>query len=136
MALSNREREIGFDRSPSFLALISTAPTLKTSRPPPCPLYLLEVVPKPLHDTRQMARQTDGPFTQASRNRHGPARDEDTGTDGNVTRGNPGPASATTPESAGTSQGARIQQTRGLASGTQEGATMGMGKGVMIETHL
>lgn len=34
-----------------------------------------------------MARQTDGPFTQASRNRHGgPARDEDVGTDGNATR--------------------------------------------------
>lgn len=97
--------DMGFDQSPSFLALTSTAPTLKTSRPPPSPSYLLEVLPKPLHDTRQMARQTDGPFTQASRNRHGPARDEDVGTDGNVTKAGGGGAwplaSTTTPGRAG-----------------------------------
>lgn len=128
-ALSSRERDISFNQSPSLLALISTAPTLKTSQPPPSPSYLLEVVPKPLHDTRQMARQTDGPFTQASRNRHGPARDEDAETDGNVTRRGPGPASIT-PGRAGASWGARIQQTRGLASGIQERATMRMGRGL------
>lgn len=77
--------------SPSFHTLVSTAPThhhrhLFCPFSPSCPL---EMAPRPFHDTRQMARQTDGPFTQASRNRHGPARDEDMGTDGNTTRRGP-----------------------------------------------
>lgn len=116
MALSNREGDIGFNRSPSFLARIPTAPTLNTSQPPPSPLYLLKVGPKPLHDTRQMARQTDGPFTQASRNRRGPARDKDMGTDGNVTRRGPGPlASTTTPGRAGASPGTTSPTNKGFS---------------------
>lgn len=133
MALSNRERNIGFNRSPSFLALIPTAPTLNTSQPPPFPLYLLKVRPKPLHDTRQMARQTDGPFTQASRNRRGLTRDKDMGTDGNVTRRGPGPWPP--PPLLGGQEpawGPQVQQTRGLASMTQERATMRIGEGVTI----
>lgn len=60
---------------PSLLSLAfvdSTHHERAMSAPSPsCPQ---ETVPKPFHNTRQMARQTDGPFTQASRNRQGPAR--------------------------------------------------------------
>lgn len=140
MSPSNRDGGHGFRSKP-----LIPRPDFHSSHtegiwPPPSPLYLLEVLPKPLHDTRQMARQTDGPFTQASRNRHGPARDEDVGTDGDVTKTGEGGAwplaSTTTPGRAGGSPGNTNPTNKGFSFHDPGESNSEDGEGVDLNTPV
>lgn len=53
---------------------LADPPQLCGAVPAPSASCPRETGPKPFHNTRQVARRTDGPFTQASRNKQGPAR--------------------------------------------------------------
>lgn len=113
---SKPERPSPSSLCPPYIRLTIKGPCLPLL--PSCPQ---ETAPKPFHNTRQMARRTDGPFTQASRNRQGPARMRAWG---QMELRQGGPRS---PEERSQTPETRNRTNKRLVSMTQEGATVRMG---------
>lgn len=138
LSLFRVERDLNAHHSKSAPLPLLTLPFIRaphhqgaTSAPSPsCPR---ETAPKPFHNTKQMARRTDGPFTQASRNRQGPARTRARGQMELRPGGprSPGPRHQAWEERRQT-PGARNLTNKRLVPTTREGATVKTG---MTETH-